>query len=934
MATPWPEDQTWPADYREHATKLSTYLQAALKSINADGPPIDPLKVRHSILGTLSLIVKLQGAADLGRVREAIRDIQTEAKAAVEKTNKAIYDIRDELKNTNRMTQQTIASMQENANTAMAATAAAKEAMEVGKATMKMLPGEDLLQACTTPAMNPRNLKAHIDRAIEQSSNEHVNKIKVASSNQLKSGDLSIKTTTSADMEALRQFAEDWEQRIGNGATVRILTYGVLAHDNKPFIPNAEIKYVGWLTKSSSSKSASSVIVEFAKAEDANRIIDEGLIWQGEVFQCERYDRQCRLRQCFRCHKYGHIGTQCRATTACGYCAQDHPTRECPAKNDDMAPRKCAACRGEHEAWNSQCPTRKQELAKIKDAYKARPKYHPENPMPFVPAAGDSLNRTKETTRPGRPTLEPRQSQGTRPSRSRSPTKKIQKRQTPTSSQSHNENANLNINNATDPADAEKARPKRAYNVRKSKDTVMATLLRDPRIREYDILAIQEPWKNAFSETTHHPAKDLFHLCYPATEEGEPTRVCFFINNQLSRELAKVEEELLQVEVACEGILSQLATLKRAYLDSEKKRMQIWSAGVAALATWSLAHAVVIDEATFKSNGGDLTDIPNSIKTHNEKLRASSYETPWLVVGDIGGCTATWLGNEGAWSYVLTAAHCVHPEGIETAVDITFTASNGQVIASGKGTAYVPPQRVSKPPGMGGASTDIAILKLPFRNPMLDATGKPVDRPILNDAQDERGREVIFVGYGSWGVGMNVSGGYWPAEGERRLYGRSQIDSVFELDYGIGASFQPAGPSAFWARTAPGDSGSAWWQIRGDKPVIIATTNGGGARLPLAHVYRIAANVGRLIVLNIDISSAQQIYRLLAWWAVRKLAGKLKPVLLQKVRLVKFIFELIRIRSAFLGVSRAIVVIRVLVVRITEFGGRCMRPVLDTADLA
>ncbi|KAJ6436311.1 reverse transcriptase [Purpureocillium lavendulum] len=71
------------------------------------------------------------------------------------------------------------------------------------------------------------------------------------------------------------------------------------------------------------------------------------------------------------------------------------------------------------------------------------------------------------------------------------------------------------------------------YNVRKSKDTVMAALLRDPRIREYDILATQEPWKNPFGDTTHHPAKDLFHLCYPATEEGKPARVCFFINKQL-----------------------------------------------------------------------------------------------------------------------------------------------------------------------------------------------------------------------------------------------------------------------------------------------------------------------------------------------------------------------------------------------------------------
>lgn len=51
--------------------------------------------------------------------------------------------------------------------------------------------------------------------------------------------------------------------------------------------------------------------------------------------------------------------------------------------------------------------------------------------------------------------------------------------------------------------------------------------------REYDIIAIQEPWRNPFSDTTHHPAKDLFHLCYPAMEDGETARVCFFINKQL-----------------------------------------------------------------------------------------------------------------------------------------------------------------------------------------------------------------------------------------------------------------------------------------------------------------------------------------------------------------------------------------------------------------
>ncbi|KJK73496.1 hypothetical protein H634G_11258 [Metarhizium anisopliae BRIP 53293] len=117
-------------------------------------------------------------------------------------------------------------------------------------------------------------------------------------------GDLSIKTASAGDMEALRQFAEDWEHRLGNGATVRIPTYGVLVHgirtnsmdvsrfedirddilqENRPFIPNAGIKYIGWLTRTSAAKTASSVIIEFTRSQDANKIIDEGLIWQGEM---------------------------------------------------------------------------------------------------------------------------------------------------------------------------------------------------------------------------------------------------------------------------------------------------------------------------------------------------------------------------------------------------------------------------------------------------------------------------------------------------------------------------------------------------------------------------------------------------------------------------------------------------------------------------
>jgi hypothetical protein len=52
-------------------------------------------------------------------------------------------------------------------------------------------------------AMNPRNLNLHVQRAIEQSGNKNIASVKIVSSNQLKSGDLSIKTASSSEVEAL-----------------------------------------------------------------------------------------------------------------------------------------------------------------------------------------------------------------------------------------------------------------------------------------------------------------------------------------------------------------------------------------------------------------------------------------------------------------------------------------------------------------------------------------------------------------------------------------------------------------------------------------------------------------------------------------------------------------------------------------------------------
>ncbi|TGO54105.1 hypothetical protein BELL_1540g00010 [Botrytis elliptica] len=142
----------------------------------------------------------------------------------------------------------------------------------------------------------PRNLQNHVDRAIEQSKNSHIEKIRSASANQLKSGDLSIKTLNRSDAEALKRFAEDWIARLGKGTSIRLPTYGILVHgirissmdmekfdeikaellhDNRAFVPNADIKYIGWLSRAALTKSASTIIVEFTNPEDANKIIDK-----------------------------------------------------------------------------------------------------------------------------------------------------------------------------------------------------------------------------------------------------------------------------------------------------------------------------------------------------------------------------------------------------------------------------------------------------------------------------------------------------------------------------------------------------------------------------------------------------------------------------------------------------------------------------------
>ena len=74
------------------------------------------------------------------------------------------------------------------------------------------------------------------------------------------------------------------------------------------------------------------------------------------------------------------------------------------------------------------------------------------------------------------------------------------------------------------------------YNVRKSKK-VMEPLLADSRVKAYDLIALQEPWKNPLEDRTYCPSASGFIPAYDSCER----RSCFLINREMDSSIWTAE---------------------------------------------------------------------------------------------------------------------------------------------------------------------------------------------------------------------------------------------------------------------------------------------------------------------------------------------------------------------------------------------------------
>ncbi len=253
----------------------------------------------------------------------------------------------------------------------------------------------------TSPNATPQDRSRPIKQIVEE-----INKAKspevwgrVLAARRLPSGDIVVTTDTAATKEQLEKDSK-WLPAVSSTAQVNRRRFPVMVHgmrtasvdcskqkeaisqlmgQNRHLRHAIEILHVRWPRKAvKQGKAVTCLIVDVASPEQANTLIDEGLLFQSELKQCELYHGDCRLTQCFNCQKYGHTAKVCRASRKCGLCAAPgHGDHDCGFRQDPSKHR-CANCGKGHPAWSQACKERGAQVEKARQAYLARPRRYAE----------------------------------------------------------------------------------------------------------------------------------------------------------------------------------------------------------------------------------------------------------------------------------------------------------------------------------------------------------------------------------------------------------------------------------------------------------------------------------------------------------------------------------------------------------------------------
>jgi hypothetical protein len=202
----------------------------------------------------------------------------------------------------------------------------------------------------------------------------------IIAARRLPSGDIRLSTLSEKARIELEK-GHDWLRAVAPTAEIQRTTFPVFIHgvrvkgvstneqvraiaairdENTQLHPGLEITRVSWPKRTIiEQKRYSSLILETASPETANRIITHGLIHEGEIKPCVRFLSEGRVTRCHKCQRYGNTARICRGRLTCAECAGEHSAETCTKGPE--ASRKCASCKGNHRSGSQQCEFERKE---------------------------------------------------------------------------------------------------------------------------------------------------------------------------------------------------------------------------------------------------------------------------------------------------------------------------------------------------------------------------------------------------------------------------------------------------------------------------------------------------------------------------------------------------------------------------------------------
>jgi vacuolar-type H+-ATPase subunit I/STV1 len=135
-----------------------------------------------------------------------------------------------------------------------------------------------------------------------------------------------------------------------------------LQNVNASFHSNSIIKKMSWSFRVIRNKKRYFTLhMKIIIVKMINRMLFENFMKIFEIKKCERFIKNCILRQCFNCQKYEHIEKHCRIVVVCEKCVMRHHISECDSSIIEKY-KMCETCEDrEHIAWSSKCKMRRKE---------------------------------------------------------------------------------------------------------------------------------------------------------------------------------------------------------------------------------------------------------------------------------------------------------------------------------------------------------------------------------------------------------------------------------------------------------------------------------------------------------------------------------------------------------------------------------------------